>query len=95
MTLINTPLALGAGMLTVASPCVLPLLPILLGSAVERSGRWRPLCIVLGFVLAFSGLGIALSLLTQCRRIGPGSGAFGVGGAAGAVWPGAHLAAAL
>ena len=65
MTLINTPLALGAGMLTVASPCVLPLLPILLGSAVERSGRWRPLCIVLGFVLAFSGLGIALSLLTH------------------------------
>ena len=63
-TFIDTPLALAAGMLTVASPCVLPLLPILLGSAVERGGRLRPLCIVLGFVAAFSGLGIALSLLS-------------------------------
>ena len=63
-TFIDTPLALAAGMLTVASPCVLPLLPILLGSAVERAGRLRPLFIVLGFVAAFSGLGIALSLLS-------------------------------
>lgn len=64
MDLINTPIALLAGMLTIASPCVLPLLPVLLGTSLERSDRWRPLFVVSGFVLAFAGLGIALSLLS-------------------------------
>lgn len=65
MNVIELPVALLAGVLTVASPCVLPLLPIMLGSSVERSGRLRPLFIVAGFVLAFAGLGIALSLLSR------------------------------
>ncbi len=65
MASIDTPLALLAGVLTIASPCVLPLLPILLGTSVERSGRLRPLFVVMGFVLAFAGLGIALSLLSN------------------------------
>lgn len=64
MDLINTPIALLAGMLTIASPCVLPLLPVLLGTSLERPARWRPLFVVSGFVLAFAGLGIALSLLS-------------------------------
>ena len=64
MDLINTPIALLAGMLTIASPCVLPLLPVLLGTSLERPDRWRPLFVVSGFVLAFAGLGIALSLLS-------------------------------
>ena len=64
MTLIEPAVALLAGVLTIASPCVLPLLPILLGTAVERGGRLRPLWIVAGFVLAFAGLGISLSLLS-------------------------------
>jgi cytochrome c biogenesis protein CcdA len=65
MDLINTPIALLAGMLTIASPCVLPLLPVLLGTSLERSDRMRPLFVVSGFVLAFAGLGIALSLLSN------------------------------
>jgi cytochrome c biogenesis protein CcdA len=65
MNSIELPVALLAGVLTIASPCVLPLLPIMLGSSVERSGRLRPLFIVAGFVLAFAGLGIALSLLSR------------------------------
>jgi len=65
MTLIEPSIALLAGTLTIASPCVLPLLPIMLGASVEQSGRLRPLCIVAGFVLAFAGLGIALSLLSN------------------------------
>ena len=65
MDLINTPIALLAGMLTIASPCVLPLLPVLLGTSLERPDRMRPLFVVSGFVLAFAGLGIALSLLSN------------------------------
>lgn len=68
MDLINTPIALLAGMLTIASPCVLPLLPVLLGTSLERSGRLRPLFVVAGFVLAFAGLGIALSLLSNLNE---------------------------
>ena len=52
-------------MLTIASPCVLPLLPVLLGTSLERPDRMRPLFVVSGFVLAFAGLGIALSLLSN------------------------------
>ncbi|MGE8612176.1 MAG: cytochrome c biogenesis CcdA family protein [Achromobacter veterisilvae] len=65
MDLIDTPIALLAGMLTIASPCVLPLLPVLLGTSLERPGRMRPLFVVSGFVLAFAGLGIALSLVSN------------------------------
>lgn len=68
MDLVNAPIALLAGMFTIASPCVLPLLPILLGTSVERSGRLRPLLVVAGFVFAFAGLGIALSLLSNASE---------------------------
>jgi cytochrome c biogenesis protein CcdA len=65
MDFIDPPLALLAGVLTIASPCVLPLLPVVLGTSVDRGGRARPLFIVSGFVLAFAALGVALSLLSQ------------------------------
>lgn len=65
MDLIDPPVALLAGVLTIASPCVLPLLPVVLGTSVERSGRLRPLFIVSGFVLAFASLGILLGLLSH------------------------------
>ncbi|BDZ54621.1 cytochrome c biogenesis CcdA family protein [Agromyces marinus] len=43
-------LALAAGVLTVAAPCVLPLLPVVVGGAIVRDGdtrraRWRPFVI--------------------------------------------------
>lgn len=53
-------LALLAGMLTVASPCVLPILPMVLGSSIGPAHPLRPLSIVLGFVVTFAALGIAL-----------------------------------
>jgi cytochrome c biogenesis protein CcdA len=65
MDFINPPIALLAGVLTIASPCVLPLLPVVLGTSVERSSRLRPLFIVSGFVLAFASLGILLGLLSH------------------------------
>ena len=49
--MLQWPLAVLAGVATVASPCVLPVLPMLLGASVGRTEQWRPLCIVAGFVL--------------------------------------------
>jgi cytochrome c-type biogenesis protein len=55
-------LALAAGILTVAAPCVLPLLPVVVGGAIvrgedERRARWRP------FVIAGS-LAVSVVLFT-------------------------------
>jgi cytochrome c biogenesis protein CcdA/thiol-disulfide isomerase/thioredoxin len=54
-------LALTAGIATIASPCVLPVLPLLLGAGSGAPGaaareRWRPPAVVAGFVLGFVGL---------------------------------------
>jgi cytochrome c-type biogenesis protein len=54
-----------AGVLTIAAPCILPLLPILLGTSVGQTSKTRPLFIVLGFVLVFSLAALFLSLLTR------------------------------
>lgn len=64
--LIEAPLALLAGVLTVASPCVLPILPIVLGTSLTtRASLTRPLVIVSGFVLAFASLGMLLASVSQ------------------------------
>lgn len=63
--LIEAPLALLAGVLTIASPCVLPILPIVLGSTLQRMDRIRPLFIVAGFVLTFAALGMLLASASQ------------------------------
>jgi cytochrome c biogenesis protein CcdA len=62
---IDAPLALLGGVLTIASPCVLPILPIVLGGALGEQDRSRQLFIVGGFVLAFSALGLLLSSASQ------------------------------
>jgi len=63
--LIELPLALLAGVLTIASPCVLPILPIVLGSTLGRTNGSRPLFIVAGFVLTFAALGMLLASASQ------------------------------
>jgi cytochrome c-type biogenesis protein len=63
--LIETPLALLAGVLTIASPCVLPVLPILLGTSVERPDRVRPLFIVAGFILSFASFAMLLGAVSS------------------------------
>jgi len=47
-------LALAAGVLTVAAPCILPMLPILFGVSVGQTSRTRPVFIALGFVVSFA-----------------------------------------
>jgi cytochrome c biogenesis protein CcdA len=55
-------LSLAAGSLTTLSPCVFPLLPLVLGGAVQAS-RWSPLAIGAGMALAFAAIGMALGAL--------------------------------
>ena len=63
--------ALLAGMLTIAAPCTLPVLPILLGAAIGRSGTARPLYIALGFVASFSVVALVFSAITRFLGIDP------------------------
>ena len=64
---ISISLALFAGILTVLSPCVLPILPILVGRSLQ-SHRYGPVALVAGLVSSFavagSLLGITASWLT-------------------------------
>lgn len=53
-------LAAVAGCLTVLAPCILPLLPVLLGTSGGRS-RLRPVMIVVGFIGSFSVIGAAFA----------------------------------
>ena len=53
-----------AGLITVLSPCVLPLLPVLLAGTAQ-DGRRRPIGLILGFVISFSLATLALSALVR------------------------------
>jgi cytochrome c-type biogenesis protein len=69
----NLVLALLAGVVTIAAPCTLPMLPILLGASVGQTGRARPALIALGFVLSFSATALLLSALTRIFDFDPNS----------------------
>ena len=53
-----------AGMATIASPCILPVLPIVLASTAGR-GKLEPLLIIAGFVATFAAGGILPYVLEQ------------------------------
>jgi len=57
-----------AGIVTILSPCILPILPIVLSSTVDTTGKRRPLGVVVGFVLSFTFF--TLFLTTLVRLIG-------------------------
>lgn len=52
-----------AGILTIAAPCILPMLPIILGASVGQKSKLRPLFIVFGFVISFAAASLILSAL--------------------------------
>jgi cytochrome c-type biogenesis protein len=64
-------LALLAGLVTVAAPCTLPMLPILLGASVGQTGSVRPALIALGFVLSFSAAALFLSAIARIFDFDP------------------------
>ena len=53
-----------AGIVTILSPCILPVLPVLLAGTTGQ-GKARPWGIVLGFVISFTTFTLALSALVQ------------------------------
>ncbi len=53
-----------AGLLTLINPCVLPILPIVLASALQV-GRAGPLALAAGMSFSFVGLGLGVSVLGQ------------------------------
>jgi cytochrome c biogenesis protein CcdA len=60
-----------AGVLTIAAPCTLPMLPILLGASIGRAGHLRPTMIALGFVVSFSAVALLLGALTRLFDFDP------------------------
>jgi cytochrome c-type biogenesis protein len=71
--MLNLVLALLAGIVTVAAPCTLPMLPILLGASVGQTGKARPALIAVGFVISFSAAALALSAITRVFDFDPNS----------------------
>ncbi|MBR1123598.1 cytochrome c biogenesis protein CcdA [Bradyrhizobium lablabi] len=69
--MLNLVLALLAGVITIAAPCTLPMLPILLGASVGQTSKARPVMIALGFVLSFSIVALALSAITRAFDFDP------------------------
>lgn len=58
---INIIMAVGAGLASVLSPCILPVIPIIMAGA-ERDDRLRPLIVVAGLSLSFMTMGAISSL---------------------------------
>lgn len=50
-------LAFVAGLVTILNPCVLPLVPIIVATALNKS-RWGPVALAGGLVLSFAGFGL-------------------------------------
>lgn len=53
MSIVELGLSFVEGLALIASPCILPVLPLVLSASVE-GGKKRPIGIIIGFVLAFS-----------------------------------------
>ena len=61
ISIINLVMAVGAGLASVLSPCVLPVIPIIMAGA-ERDDRLRPLVVVAGLSVSFMAMGAISSL---------------------------------
>ncbi|MCX6782916.1 MAG: cytochrome c biogenesis protein DipZ [Candidatus Levybacteria bacterium] len=60
-----------AGVITVLSPCILPILPIILTSSIGgvSTGKSRPLGVVIGFILSFTFFTLFLSTIVRLSGI--------------------------
>ena len=64
-----------AGIITVLSPCILPILPIILSSSIgdKYIGNSRPMGVVIGFVLSFTFFTLFLSTIVRLSGISAGA----------------------
>lgn len=67
---LTTGFAFLAGVITVLSPCVLPLLPVILATAAQE-GKARPIGVMIGFVGSFTLATLALSYLVRSLGLPP------------------------
>ena len=58
-------IAILAGVLTIAAPCILPVLPIVLGGSVGQKSKTRPFFIALGFIVSFTLLALVFGSLVH------------------------------
>ncbi len=63
-------LSVVAGSLTTLSPCVFPLLPLVLGGAVQRN-RAAPLAMGVGMALSFAALGVVIGTIGGALGLNP------------------------
>ncbi|MFC1626589.1 cytochrome c biogenesis CcdA family protein [Patescibacteria group bacterium] len=61
-----------AGIVTILSPCILPILPIVLSGSIT-GGKRRPFGIVFGFILSFTFFTLALSTIVKATGISANS----------------------
>ncbi|WP_245276355.1 cytochrome c biogenesis CcdA family protein [Methylocapsa aurea] len=62
MALTSAAVALAAGVLSILSPCVLPLLPVVLGAAVAE-GKRGPAALAIGLALSFTAIGLFVAAI--------------------------------
>jgi cytochrome c biogenesis protein CcdA/thiol-disulfide isomerase/thioredoxin len=60
-----------SGLITIAAPCIWPLLPIILSSSILGSDHRRPLGITLGILVSFGILTLTISYLVSIFRFDP------------------------
>ena len=63
-SVLSVGLAFGGGIVTVLSPCILPVLPIIIGRSLQ-SHRYGPIAIVLGLVGGFAITGSLLGVMAS------------------------------
>lgn len=68
MNLLDIGLAFGEGLALIASPCILPVMPLVLSASVAGGAR-RPFGIIAGFILSFSTLALASRILVHLLHI--------------------------
>lgn len=60
-----------SGLVTIAAPCIWPLLPIILSSSVIGTGHKRPLGITIGILVSFGILTLTISYLVSFFKFDP------------------------
>lgn len=66
-----TLLSFFAGILTILAPCVLPLLPIIIGGSATGKNKWKPYLVTLGLVLSIIAFTLLLKASTLLIDIDP------------------------
>lgn len=59
-----------AGLVTILSPCILSIAPILLATGTDQS-RYKPLGVITGLIISFSFFTLALAAIVQATGISP------------------------